>query len=169
MPVREPPLQATIHRAGDLAITSTTFITLGFILTIAMTVLAFIRPARQPASRAQVSYDNASQEPKPSQSEPPLYLGLVNLLLILSLSIGAITAVLSQFYGIIAFIQSQPDNGLFAGGRGNTFDPTQDNSHGPWVEGQALKAWVTCAWVFAVAGAGAASAMWSLPRKITEE
>jgi hypothetical protein len=151
-----------IHFAGNLAITSTTFISLGFVLTLLMTLACC---ASSPAAHSEhVNEDEPSATTVQHHRRRPTYAPYMNLILITSFAIGATAALLSQFYGILGFIQSQPDNGLFASARGNVIDPTQDDNHGPWIEGRALKIWVTCAWVFAAFAAGAAGAAWRLPR-----
>lgn len=161
-----------VHRAGNLAITSTTFISLGFVLTLLMTILSYTTGTSSSSSAEAPTAEGAEAQSKPEPNTQhathhrhyPSYTPMINLFLVVSFSIAAITALLSQFYGILAFIQSQPDNGAFASARGNVNDPTQDNSHGPWIEGYALKAWVTCAWVFSAFTAGAAASVWRLPR-----
>jgi hypothetical protein len=146
-----------VHRAGNLAITSTTFITLGFTLTLLMTLVGCTSGSADSTTAADGSSDHHGRK-------RPFYTPYINFVLITSLSIGATCGLLSQFYGVLAFIQSQPPNGAFASGRGNVIDPTQDNASGPWIEGTALKAYLTCAWVFSAFAAGAAGAVWRLPR-----
>lgn len=147
-----------IHYAGNLSITSTTFICLGFVLTLLMTVVATM------TSSSSAEDGTSDTDMAHHHRRRPTWPALVNLALITAFAIGATTGLLSQFYGILAFIQSQPDNGAFAAARGNVIDSTQQDNHGPWVEGLALKYWVTCAWVFSALAAGAAGAMWRLPK-----
>ena len=157
-----------IHSAGNLAITSTTFIGVGFLLTLIMTIMAYVFVA-SPNSQANANVDtsndleNRDGATATAASTRPSYTQYINLVLILCLSIGGICGLLAQFYGILGFVQSQPDNGAFASGRGNVFDPTQDNAHMPWIEGTVLRSYLTCAWVFSAFAAGAAAAVWSLP------
>ncbi|KAH0566347.1 hypothetical protein GP486_000253 [Trichoglossum hirsutum] len=146
-----------IHFAGNLSITSTTFISLGFLLTLIMTVVSFVYAST-------TSKDEATSTPTATPDyHSPSYTPYINFFLITSLAIGAVTGILAQFYGIVGFIQSQPSNGAWASARGNVIDPTQDNAAGPWVEGKALRAWITCAWIFSALAAGAAGAVWRLP------
>jgi hypothetical protein len=154
-----------IHYAGNLSITSTTFICLGFVLTLLMTVVAStISSSSAEDGDGGVKDGTPDTHTAHQHRRRPTWPALVNLVLITAFAIGATTGLLSQFYGILAFIQSQPNNGAFAASRGNVIDPTQQNNHGPWVEGRALKYWVTCAWVFSALAAGAAGAMWRLPK-----
>ena len=151
-----------IHKSGNLIITSTTFIGLGFMLVLLLTLLS-LQPIKSSTSSAPPTNGDATGHVT-SHKKKSGVTPLLNLVIVTSLSIGAITAFLSQFYGILAFIQSQPPNGAWASGRGNVIDPTQDNASGPWVEGVVLKAYLTCTWVFAAFGAVSAGAVWRLPR-----
>jgi hypothetical protein len=166
-----------IHYAGNLSITSITFVSLGFVLTLLMTILAFLQgPA--PAEAEEEENGRATHEHKdgeaaashhhvhPHRNQGPSFTPYLNLVLIASFAIGATAALISQFYGILAFIQSQPDNGAFAASAGNVVQPgsTENNNHGPWIQGRALKYWVTLSWIFAAFAAGAAGAVWRLPR-----
>jgi hypothetical protein len=154
-----------IHYAGNLSITSTTFICLGFVLTLLMTVVASTISSSSAEDGDGGVKDGMPDTPTAHQHRRrPTWPAFVNLVLITAFAIGATTGLLSQFYGILAFIQSQPNNGAFAASRGNVIDPTQQNNHGPWVEGHALKYWVTCAWVFSALAAGAAGSIWRLPK-----
>jgi len=187
-----------IHYAGNLSITSLSFVTLGFVLTLIMTVLALVNsrsasasaPAdpseeaakeeAQPEAAAATTYDNHThshthttshhRHPQQQDSNKPSYTPYLNLLLILSFSIGALAAFISQFYGIIGFIQSQPNNGAFAASPGDVNDPRApfNNNHGPWYQGKALKYWVTMTWIFGALAAGAAAMVWRLPRVVKD-
>ncbi len=158
-----------IHYAGNLVITSVTFISLGFVLTLLMTILAFVlaSPAKAPeaAEESTNNQDEVAARYSHHHRHPgPSYTPHLNLILITSFCIGATAALISQFYGILGFIQSQPDNGAFAGAPGNPDTGDLNNNHGPWIQGKALKYWATLSWIFAAFAAGAAGAAWRLPR-----
>lgn len=153
-----------IHKSGNLIITSTTFIGLGFTLILLLTLLS-LQPIKSSSSTSHTANgETTTHAAPPSQKRKSSITPYFNLVVITSLSIGAITALLSQFYGILAFVQSQPPNGAWASGRGNVIQGNQEISYGPWVEGVVLKAYLTCAWVFAAFAAGSAGAVWRLPR-----
>jgi len=161
-----------IHRAGNLAITATTFISLGFLCTLLMTILAYTySPSKAAAEIAEAEANNheskdgvvAASTHHRRHHKYPKYPSYVNLVLITAFAIGATATLLSQFYGILAFTESAPDNALFAGGKAQPFS-LDDNKHAPWIEGRVLSAYATCAWVFAAFAAGAAGAAWRLPR-----
>lgn len=151
-----------IHYAGNLVITSVTFISIGFVLTLVMTILAFILAS--PATSTEATEEGTNHHHhKEGQHPGPSYTPYLNLILITAFCIGATAALISQFYGILGFIQSQPDNGAFAAAPGNVNTSDLDNNHGPWIQGKALKYWATLSWIFAAFAAGAAGAAWRLP------
>lgn len=156
-----------IHYAANLSVASTSFICLGFVLTIVMTIVAFVTGASgaggEDSNDAEAKPEGTTQAAQAGQSAGPAWPAYINLVLIAAFAIGALTGLLSQFYGILGFIQSQPNNGAFAAARGNVIDPTLQNNHGPWVQGFAIRFWVTCAWAFSALAAGAAGAVWKLP------
>ncbi|OCK78375.1 hypothetical protein K432DRAFT_383916 [Lepidopterella palustris CBS 459.81] len=154
-----------IHYAGNLSITSTTFICLGFVLTVIMAIVASVTSSSSAEDGNESVKDGtpATRTAHHRHHHVPAWPAFINVVLITAFAIGATTGLLSQFYGILGFIQSQPDNGAFAAAKGNVIDPTQQNNHGPWVQGLALKYWITCAWVFSAFAAGAAGATWRLP------
>lgn len=86
----------------------------------------------------------------------------VNAFLITFLALGGMLYFLAQYYGILAFTMSLPDNGVFSEYGGNNPDATA-GFHEPWVQGKALTTWASLAWFFAALGAAAASKAWKLP------
>jgi hypothetical protein len=86
----------------------------------------------------------------------------VNAFLITFLALGGTLYLLAQYYGILAFTMSLPDNGVFSEFGGNNPDATA-GFHEPWVQGKALTTWASLAWFFAALGAAAASMAWKLP------
>lgn len=152
-----------IHKSGNLVIAGTTFISLGFLLTLVMTLLAAVTSkssaAPQPSSSGESTAHHQNKTARKSGFTP-----FLALLLISSLAVGALTTILSQFYAIIAFIQSQPPNGAWASARGDVTDASLDPGAGPWVEGVVLRAYLTVAWVFAGAAAVTAGGVCRLPR-----
>ena len=91
-------------------------------------------------------------------------LAYVNLLLILFLVIAVLTTVISQYYAILGFIQSLPNNSDFASSRGqDSTDEATHGDHGPWEQGKALSVYLTCAWGFALAAGVIAGKVWPVP------
>jgi hypothetical protein len=171
-----------IHYAGNLDITSVAFVSLGFVMTLFMTIFAYLQgPAAGSGDRDGVLETQAADNGQRKEDEVaarhghghghhhnrgPSFTPYLNLVLITSFAIGATAALISQFYGIIGLIQSQPTNGAFAVSPGAVVEPssTLNTNHGPWIQGRALKYWVTLSWIFAAFAAGAAGAVWRLPR-----
>ncbi|KAF2257916.1 hypothetical protein CC78DRAFT_597871 [Lojkania enalia] len=80
-----------------------------------------------------------------------------------TLSVAALCAFLSQFYGILGLVQSQPDNGIWASlSLGAVQDQqTGDLSHAPWVQGQVLTVYLSLAWFFGALTCGFIAASWT--------
>lgn len=177
-----------IHRAGNFGIASLTFITLGFILTGLLaigTFLTLLFPGvsstshetkerseavdtgniQHPDSSKPVAAENQNHPQHHEQQRHHRRRGRLapyfNLLLVVFLVVGAITGVISQFYGVLGLIQSAPNNADFAGS-GST--DTSSGTHGPWYEGRGLRLYPTLAWGFSLAGGWAAGLIWRLPR-----
>jgi len=76
--------------------------------------------------------------------------------------VTAMCAFLSQFYGILGLVQSQPDNGAWASmSLGEVQDgQTGDLHHAPWVQGNALSIYVSLAWFFSALTAGTLGVTW---------
>ena len=165
-----------VHWTGNLAITSTTFIGLAFLITLIATglilVLTFGSHSNTSTPSRVVATSESVAEEKPATTSPnqqatapqSLVLPYLNLFLILFAVIGAFAGYVSQFYGIMAFVQSQPDNGAFAVAKATQADITSNDAHSPWIQGRALSSYVTVAWVFSAAAATAAALVWRLPR-----
>ena len=71
---------------------------------------------------------------------------------------------LAQCYGVLGFVQSQPDNGNFATTQ-FAGAPGQDD-HNPWVQGKALSIYASVSWFSALLAVGMASLLWRLPRSV---
>ena len=80
--------------------------------------------------------------------------------LIISLAISAVATFLAQFYGIMGFIQSLVDNGLFASYVNGGPQLQGDVVHGPWTQGKGLSTFTSLGWFFGAVGAGAVGAVW---------
>jgi hypothetical protein len=173
-----------IHYAGNFGISSTVFISLGFILTLCMAMSTIYRMmtrgqasdhpstssgAEQYGSKSTAadSSQDVQHLSQPSRRYPHLVTSTVNLTAVIFLLIGAILALISQFYGIIGFIQSSPNNGDWASaaaGNSKDVDTNKVGYHGPWYQAEGLSVYMTCAWAFAAATAAMAAKAWSLPR-----
>lgn len=81
----------------------------------------------------------------------------INLLVISFSIIGVATALISQFYGVLAFIQSAPNNADYA------TSTTNREHHDPWVQGTALSVYMTLSWSFGAAAGFGAWIIWSSP------
>lgn len=166
-----------IHDAGNYAISSTLFVSLGFLLTLGLSALTIhknvLRSSQTPATAnlahsssdqdKQRGHETAASEPERHGTQPQyLRTSIVNFVAVSFLCIGAILAILSQFNGVLGFIQSAPNNADWASSAaGNA--KADGGYHGPWYEGVALRAYMTCAWTFALAAAVTASRAWRLP------
>lgn len=171
-----------IHLAGNFAIASSCFISLGFILT-ALLAFATLPPLGLRAGReVEGELVRAEGERERKHHHPPRgergyrrshVVPVLNLALVIFLIIAAICALISQFYGIIGLIQSQPNQSDYASSQGNqdpipVIDPDPNwvthGNHGPWYQGNALSVYETVAWGFALATAAIAGNFWRLPR-----
>lgn len=176
-----------IHLAGHFVITSVVFITLGFMLT-ALLALASVATAFSRGESSEVASAQKKDEVKDAtaegiRSEPPsqhsqgahehrrvqrrhsALVPFINLSVLTFLFIGAIAALICQFYAVEGFIQSQPNNADFAGSLGSSGDDVNTKgNHGPWYQGIALSVYMTCAWAFAAASAIVSAKTWRLPQ-----
>ena len=175
-----------IDWTGNLAIASTTFIGIGFLLTLSMSLIATLalispaviradeNPTEEGEEQSSTDKTNATvairQRQRPQPHRRHKYLSptapYVNALLVMTLIIGAILYALAQFYGVLAFVQSAPDNAAFAFyGGGNPALPPPGNAqpHAPWIQGKALSVYGSVAWFAAVLTALCAAWVWRLP------
>ncbi|KJX99850.1 hypothetical protein TI39_contig350g00004 [Zymoseptoria brevis] len=169
-----------IHWAGRLAVASTTFIGIGFGIALCMSLvatLALLSPAvlqaedtdEQRGTTTDPKMESnvvVTQRRRPRPHRKQKYLSpmapYINALLVAVLITGAILYVLAQFYGVLAFVQSAPDNGAFAAYGGNTA-PGEAKYMGPWIQGKALSVYGSVAWFAAVLTALSAAWVWRLP------
>lgn len=156
--VGDPRQCQQIHRSGNLVIASTTFISLGLIIMLALSILSLFpfQKSTGTSGTTEESVTHTSEKREKKSTITPL----LAFALIASLAIGALTAVLSQFYAILAFTMSAIPNGAFA----SSGTAAAQDSADPWIEGVALTSYMTVAWVFAGAGAVTAGAVWRMPR-----
>jgi hypothetical protein len=162
-----------IHLAGNFGIASSTFVGLGFLVTLALVASTFLnRPStsQHHPDRGNVEESEAtpSGKKKPEhrkENKAQAIFAFINLMLVVFLAIAVITGLISQFYGILGFIQSMPNNSDFSSSRGqDVTDLGTHGDHGPWIQGKALSVYLTCAWGFGLATIGMASITWRLPR-----
>jgi hypothetical protein len=149
-----------IHLAGNYGITSTFFIGIGFLATGALVLLGLSsRSASAPASNGFVGGRS------PSGSGGAGMLPYLSLATLVFLFVGVVTALVSQFYGILGFMISLPNQSDFASssGTGGSNEVDVHGAHGPWYQGKALSIYVTLAWAFSIAAGTLASMTWQLP------
>jgi hypothetical protein len=169
-----------IHYAGNFGIASTTFIGLGFLLTLILAAYTLIkRPnflakpdtalakaARQDDVSQGPSHPNADQQATGViQARPSAWVAWLDLALLTFFFVGFATALLSQYYGVTGLIQSLPNNADFASSAsGGADDVNTHGSHGPWYQGIGLSVYATCAWGFSISAGIFASRTWPLPQ-----
>ena len=174
-----------IHYAGNFGISSATFISLGFILTLGLTVSTAYRLFSKDHKSQSTTTSSAGQYGGKDNADESVHavaqhdstraeryrrhivLGNVSFVTVLFLCLGVVLALISQFYGVLAFIQSAPNNSDWASSAaGNSQDVNSniEGFHGPWYQGPALSVYWTCAWGFAAASAAVASRAWTMPR-----
>jgi hypothetical protein len=168
-----------IHYAGNFGIASTVFIGLAFLLTTFMTLSTFhliFFPGKTPEEVENPREENLetkdrrkNHRARPHRGHPGYRRSVIgpcaNLSLTIFLAVGVITAVISQFYGILGLIQSMPNNADFASSAAGSNDNVNTNgSHGPWYQGKALSVYATVAWGFALASGAVAGRIWRLPK-----
>ncbi|EXJ70273.1 uncharacterized protein A1O5_06341 [Cladophialophora psammophila CBS 110553] len=123
-----------IHTAGNLAIASTTFIGVAFLLTVVL-VLASVQFLNSSSANGTVASKRGEKtadgdgeargttttERLPQQRHTS-FLGstapYLNLALIVFSLLGAAMYFIAQFYGVEALVQSAPDNGALDSGQG---------------------------------------------------
>ena len=176
-----------IHWAGNLAIASSSFIGLGFLLTVTMTLvtsLFILVPAalgEDTDEQAEASHEHKAgttvqhsahqhREDRRKPRKHQRYLSpaapYMNLVTVFSFAFGAILYLLAQFYGIVAFVQSASPNGSFAAYGENPPAGPNTYTEGPWIQGSALSTHISLAWFFAGLAAIAAAGVWRLPRRM---
>ncbi|OQO06175.1 hypothetical protein B0A48_08763 [Cryoendolithus antarcticus] len=175
-----------IHWAGNLVIASTSFIGIGFFFTFFLASLSMImiftpNAAEQDSPRESEAHAEASKHATAHSHQPqhqhvrkrPHERFLLpvapwfNVLLIFCFVFGGVLYIFAQFYGVLAFVQSAPDNGAFASfGNNNNGDTVVglNREHSPWVQGKALSVYASAAWLSAGLAAMAAGFVWRLPR-----
>lgn len=177
-----------IHYAGNFGIASTLFIGLGFLMTGTMVAMTFLRARKGfPATTEHGSQSHHGKvsaqdeiignEPGASSdavgshghdrgARPSLVASHINLMLVLFFFIGFTTGLLSQYYAILGFMQSLPNQSDFASstGSGASTETNVHGNHGPWYQGVGLSVYATCAWAFTAAAGTTASRTWRLPR-----
>ena len=105
-----------MHLAGNLAIASTAFIGIGFVITIVLTLASMLElQARFNEETAEEEHINGHPAKPYHRSRHVRRLSpftpWANLGLIMAMLMGAAMFVFAQFYGVEALVQSAPDNG----------------------------------------------------------
>ncbi|KAK6433132.1 hypothetical protein LTR95_010691 [Oleoguttula sp. CCFEE 5521] len=175
-----------IHWAGNLVIASTSFIGIGFFFTFFLAFLSMIviflpnaaeqdspreSEAHAEATKHATAHSHQAQHQNVRKRPHERYLLPVapwfNVLLIFCFVFGGVLYIFAQFYGVLAFVQSAPDNGAFASFGNNNNEETVtglNREHAPWVQGKALSGYASEAWLSAGLAAMAAGFVWRLPR-----
>jgi len=165
-----------IHYAGNFGITSTFFIGMGFLTTTALIVLtAFSRAGGRTKARQETTVQEAAnnrkeeiarQEVRHHHQRRSRIIDYLNLSLLVFFFIGVVAGLISQFYAILGFMQSLPNQSDFASstGSGASAETQVHGKHGPWRQGVALSVYGTCAWGFSIAAAAVARMTWGLPQ-----
>jgi hypothetical protein len=98
-----------------------------------------------------------------SHSEPG-FLPHLSLATLVFLFVGVVAALLAQFYAILGFLISQPNQSDFASstGTGGSNEEDVHGAHRPWYQGRALSVYATLARAFAIAAGTLASLTWRL-------
>ena len=175
-----------IHYAGNFGIASTLFIGLGFLLSGTMVMMTFLNARRRslasmgPGSRRvegeQTQEDTIDKRPGATTlaankyggnpgARPSVIASYVNFVLVLFLFIGFATGIISQYFAVLGFIHSLPNQSDFASsaGVGASKETDVHGFHGPWFQGVGLSVYATCAWAFTAAAGVMASKTWHLP------
>ncbi|KAF4343952.1 hypothetical protein FBEOM_2109 [Fusarium beomiforme] len=144
-----------IHLAGNYAIASTVFIGVGFLTTTALVSLSLLR------SISTRQHKHESDHRSNNKVMP-----ILTLVTLAFLFVGFATAVISQFYAIMGFIVSLPNQSDFASsqGSGGSNESDENGAHGPWYQGKALNLYATLAWGFTIATGTMVRLTWRLPR-----
>jgi hypothetical protein len=150
-----------IHLAGNYSITSLTFIAAGFILTMLLCA-ATIRLRSAAGEDADIQRDELAGR-HGHHSQLWALIDFIKSSLLVFLFIGFVSALIAQFYGILGFIQSAPNNSDFSSSAaGSNDDPNTHGNHGPWYQGRVLSIYLTCAWGFAAASGFLAQKAWKV-------
>ncbi|KAK0108294.1 hypothetical protein ONS95_003110 [Cadophora gregata] len=168
-----------IHLSGNLVLAALVFVSVALATLIGLSIVFIPRAVRggqvfgtpsdvedsmegssrrpQKATAAQTSVTTSTQQPIQS-----LAIIIATYALLVALSVTAMCTFLSQFYGILGLIQSQPDNGLWASlSLGAVQDQqTGDLHHAPWIQGNVLTIYMSLAWLFSALAAGAIGGSW---------
>ncbi|EWZ86425.1 hypothetical protein FOCG_16193 [Fusarium oxysporum f. sp. radicis-lycopersici 26381] len=144
-----------IHLAGNYAIASTVFIGVGFLATMTLAFLSLLRSVSTHRHKHESDHRSNNRA-----------LPLLTLVTLAFLFVGFVTALISQFYGIMGFIVSLPNQSDFASsqGSGSSDEAEVHGFHGPWFQGKALSVYATLAWGFTIATGTMVSLTWRLPR-----
>jgi hypothetical protein len=172
-----------IHLSGNLVLAALVFVSVALATLIALSTIFIPRALGRshsttstppPEEAAAGNSESRSQSRTPQKSphshqhassrKPIRSLGIILATygLLIALSVTAMCTFLSQFYGILGLVQSQPDNGLWASlSLGSVQDQqTGDLHHAPWVQGKALTIYMSLAWLTSALAAGAIGGSW---------
>ncbi|KAF1834715.1 hypothetical protein BDW02DRAFT_568821 [Decorospora gaudefroyi] len=160
-----------IHYAGNFGIASTVFIGVGFLLTGAMVIMTLLRNRH---GQTTAPHDANGRKEERAQNSPASHqrhirkstiTSYIHLSLLVFLFIGFACGLISQFYGVVGFMQSSPNQADYASstGSGASDETNVYGNHGSWYQGVALSVYATCAWAFAAAAGTMACRVWRLP------
>jgi len=170
-----------VHLSGNLILAALVFVSVALATLIGLSIVFIPRAVR--GGQAAVTTSNDAEEPTEGSSRGPqkvssttspatgaatrqplqsLAMILATYALLIALSVTAVCVFLSQFYGILGLVQSQPDNGIWASlSLGAVQDQqTGDLHHAPWIQGKVLTIYMSLAWLFSALAAGAIGGSW---------
>jgi len=176
-----------IHLSGNLILAALVFVSVALATLAALSYVFILRAVRGGQATAAPAEESEEAEITAEETSNRRYKGsrgqntsttpadltaqqritspvviIFTYLLLAFLSVTAMCTFLSQFYGILGLIQSQPDNGIWASmSLGSVQDQqTGDLHHAPWVQGNVLTIYMSLAWLFSALAAGAIGGSW---------
>jgi hypothetical protein len=148
-----------IHFSGNLVLAALVFICIAFALLLVLSYFFIFRAAGSSRKHAETEGQSTTATQAPCQP-PAVVFGAY--LLLTFLAVTAMCAFLSQCYGVLGLVQSQPDNGAWASASLGTVQDSQtgDLHHAPWIQGNALTIYLSLGWFFSIIAAGAIAGSW---------
>jgi hypothetical protein len=142
-----------IHLAANYQVASAVFLGVGMLASLAVAIGGLVL----------LLSDTKRHRGNPDEGEAGNgrlhgYLGrllpLAPTLLFPFVAVGAGTALIAQFYGILGLVQSAPNNADFASSQGNR------EHHDPWVQGKAINTYLSFSWFWALVAAWSCYLVW---------
>ncbi|KAF2178914.1 hypothetical protein K469DRAFT_674865 [Zopfia rhizophila CBS 207.26] len=153
-----------IHLSGNLILAALVFVSVAFATLAGLSYVFIMRATSNRRYKGSRGQNTTTPPADPTGQQPitSLVVIIFTYLLLAFLSVTAMCTFLSQFYGILGLVQSQPDNGIWASmSLGSVQDQqTGDLHHAPWVQGNVLMIHMSLAWFFSALTAGAIGGSW---------